>query len=171
MVIHPGNHDAARIAEPQPALNPKFTDKFDSNILMVGNPVYMNVEGRTVLTYHGKSMDDWIASVRGLTYDDPLKVMKEMCVRRHLAPIYGQRNALAPECKDYLIMETVPDIFVSGHVHGAGQQIYNGIRLINASTWQDQTEYQRMHNFNPEPSIMPVVSLNTGRIEMKDFRD
>ena len=171
MVIHPGNHDAARIAEPQPALNPKFTDKFDSNILMVGNPVYMNIEGRNVLTYHGKGMDDWIAGVRGLSYDDPLKVMKEMCVRRHLAPIYGQRNALAPECKDYLVMETVPDIFVSGHVHGAGQQIYNGVRLINASTWQNQTEYQRMHNFNPEPSIMPVVSLSTGRIEMKDFRD
>ena len=171
MVIHPGNHDAARLAEPQPALNSVFTKTFDSNILMVGNPIYLNVEGRTVLTYHGKSMDDWIAGVQQLTYDDPLKVMKEMCVRRHLAPIYGQRNALAPEKKDYMAMEYIPDIFVSGHVHGAGQEIYNGVRLINASTWQDQTEYQRMHNFNPDPSIMPVVSLASGRITMHNFRE
>ncbi len=171
MVIHPGNHDAARLAEPQPALNSVFTKSFDSNILMVGNPIYLNVEGRTVLTYHGKSMDDWIAGVQHLTYDNPLSVMREMCSRRHLAPIYGQRNALAPEKKDYMAMEIIPEIFVSGHVHGAGQDIYNGVRLINASTWQDQTEYQRMHNFNPDPSIMPIVSLSSGKINMLNFRE
>ena len=170
MVIHPGNHDACRLAEPQPALNSVFTKDFDSNILLVGNPIYMEVEGRTVLTYHGKSMDDWIAGVQGLSYDDPLNVMKNMCLRRHLAPIYGQRNALAPEKKDYMAMEYIPDIFVSGHVHGAGQAIYNGVRLINASTWQSQTEYQKMHNFNPDPSIMPIVDLATGRIDMRNFR-
>ncbi|MBE6518722.1 MAG: DNA-directed DNA polymerase II small subunit [Thermoplasmata archaeon] len=169
MVIHPGNHDAARPAEPQPALNSVFTKGFDSNILMVSNPVYLNVEGRTVLTYHGKSIDDWVASVQYLTYEDPLKVMKEMCIRRHLAPIYGQRNALAPEKKDYLAMEIVPDIFVSGHVHGMGQFQYNGVRMINASTWQSQTEYQKLHNFNPTPAVMPVVDLAEGRVEMKDF--
>ncbi len=169
MVVHPGNHDACRLAEPQPALDKRFTKYFDSNILMVGNPVYIDVEGRTVLTYHGKSMDDWIAAVQDLTYDHPLKVMRQMCVRRHLAPIYGQRNALAPEKKDYLVMEKVPDIFVSGHVHGAGQDIYNDVRMINASTWQSQTEYQRQHNFNPDPGIMPVVSLGTGEIRMHNF--
>ena len=169
MVVHPGNHDACRLAEPQPALNKVFTKSFDSNILMLGNPVYLNVEGRTVLTYHGKSMDDWISGMQGMSYDHPLKVMKEMCVRRHLAPIYGQRNALAPEKKDYLVIDHVPDIFVSGHVHGAGQEIYNGVRMINASTWQDQTEYQRMHNFNPDPGIMPIVSLSDGRVDMRNF--
>jgi DNA polymerase II small subunit len=76
---------------------------------------------------------------------------------------------LAPEKKDYMAMEFTPDIFVSGHVHGAGQLQYNGVRLINASTWQSQTEYQRLHNFNPNPAIMPVVSLGSGKVEMKDF--
>jgi DNA polymerase II small subunit len=41
--------------------------------------------------------------------------------------------------------------------------------MINASTWQSQTEYQRMHNFNPNPAIMPVVDLGNGKVEMKDF--
>ena len=142
-----------------------------SNILMVGNPVYLNVEGRTVLTYHGKSLDDWIAAVQFLTYENPLDTMKQMCVRRHLAPIYGQRNALAPEKKDYMAMEYIPDIFVTGHVHGVGQEIYNGVRMINASTWQSQTEYQRQHNFNPDPGIMPVVDLGTGQIRMHNFHE
>ncbi len=171
MVIHPGNHDACRLAEPQPALNKRFTTGFDSNVLLVSNPVYLEVEGRKVLTYHGKSMDDWIAAVQHLTYDNPLGVMKDMCLRRHLAPIYGQRNALSPEKKDYLVMEQVPDIFVSGHVHGAGQEIYNGVRMINASTWQSQTEYQRQHNFNPDPGIMPVVDLGTGAVRMHNFHE
>lgn len=171
MVVHPGNHDAARLAEPQPALNLRFTKNFDSNILMVANPVYLNVEDRIVQTYHGKSMDDWIAAVQNLTYDNPLNVMKQMCVRRHLAPIYGQKNALAPEKKDYMVMEFIPDIFVSGHVHGAGQEIYNGVRMINASTWQSQTEYQKQHNFNPDPGIMPVVDLGTGQIRMHNFHE
>lgn len=169
MVIHPGNHDACRPAEPQPALNKMFIDKFDSNVMMTGNPVYLNIEGRTVLTYHGRSIDDWVAGVQQLTYQDPLAVMKEMVNARHIAPIYGQKTALAPEKKDFLAMSIVPDIFVSGHVHGYGYMEYKGIRMINASTWQDQTEYQKQHNFNPVPGIMPLVHLGKGTVVMKNF--
>lgn len=169
MVLQPGNHDAARPAEPQPALSEVFTKTFDSNVIMTGNPVNIRIEGRNILTYHGRSMDDWITGVQKLTYDDPTGVMKEMLVRRHLAPIYGQKTALAPEKKDYLIMETVPDIFVSGHVHGAGVMEYRGVKTINASTWQSQTDYQKMHNFNPDPGIMPIVDLGSGRVNMKNF--
>jgi DNA polymerase II small subunit len=48
---------------------------------------------------------------------------------------------------------------------------YKGVKMINASTWQSQTEYQAMHNFNPEPGIMPIVHLGTGKITMKSFMD
>ncbi|MDD2626054.1 MAG: DNA-directed DNA polymerase II small subunit [Candidatus Methanomethylophilus sp.] len=171
IVLHPGNHDACRLAEPQPALSEIFTKTFDSSIMMVGNPINLRVEGRTVVSYHGKSIDDWISGVRQLTYEDPLAVMKEMAVRRHLAPMYGQRNALAPEKKDYLVMDEVPDIFVSGHVHGAGTMEYRGVKMINASTWQSQTDYQKMHNFNPDPGIVPIVHLGNGRVVMKNFMD
>ncbi len=169
MVIHPGNHDACRPAEPQPALNNIFTKTFDSNVMMVSNPVYLEIEGRKILTYHGKSIDDWISGVQQLTYDDPIAVMKEMVTMRHLAPIYGQKTALAPEKKDYMAIDIVPDIFVSGHIHGYGCTDYKGIKLINASTWQDQTDYQKMHNFNPKPGIMPLVHLGTGKVTMMNF--
>ena len=171
MVVHPGNHDACRPAEPQPALNKVYTKTFDSNIVMCGNPVYVDVEGRKVLTYHGRSIDDWVSSVQQLTYEDPIATMKQMVTMRHVAPMYGLKTALAPEKKDYLVMDIVPEIFVSGHVHGAGTVDYKGIKLINASTWQTQTEYQKMHNFNPDPGIMPIVHLGTGRVTMKSFMD
>lgn len=171
MVVHPGNHDAVRPAEPQPALNKIFTGTFDSNVILSGNPVYVEAEGRKILTYHGRSIDDWVSNVQQLTYNDPIAVMKQMMTMRHLAPLYGQKTALAPEEKDYMVINTVPDIFVSGHVHGAGYLNYRGVRMINASTWQDQTDYQKNHNFNPEPAIMPVVHLGNGTVKMMNFRN
>ena len=169
MVIHPGNHDACRPAEPQPALNRIFTNSFDSNVMMLGNPVFLDIEDRKILTYHGRSIDDWVAGVQQLTYEDPLAVMREMMNSRHLAPIYGQKTALAPEKKDYMAIGIVPDIFVSGHVHGYGYMDYMGVKMINASTWQSQTEYQKMHNFNPRPGIMPMVHLGTGAVTKEVF--
>ncbi|MDR2698813.1 MAG: DNA-directed DNA polymerase II small subunit [Candidatus Methanoplasma sp.] len=169
ILIQPGNHDAVRLAEPQPALGEIFTKGFDSNVIMAGNPVSIEIEGRSILSYHGKSIDDWVASVQKLNYEDPISVMREMLTRRHLSPMYGGKTAMAPEKKDYLVIERVPDIFVSGHVHGAGKMDYRGIKIINASAWQDQTEYQRAHNFNPNPAIMPVVHLGTGAARMMDF--
>ncbi len=169
MAIHPGNHDACRPAEPQPALSKVFTKTFDSNIIMTGNPVYLKIEGRTLLTYHGRSIDDWVSGVQQLNYEDPLEIMQQMMEARHLAPIYGMKTALAPEAKDYMAIDVIPDIFVSGHVHGYGMREWRGIRMINASTWQDQTDYQKQHNFNPFPGIMPIVNLGTGEIAMKSF--
>lgn len=171
IAIHPGNHDACRPAEPQPALNAVYTKTFDSNIIMTGNPVSLMIEDRRILTYHGRSIDDWVSGVQQITYDNPIYCMEQMVNMRHIAPIYGMKTALAPEKKDYLVLDEIPDIFVSGHVHGAGQETYKGIKLINASTWQSQTDYQKMHNFNPEPGIMPIVHLGTGTVTMKTFMD
>lgn len=168
-VVQPGNHDAVRPAEPQPTFSSKITSFFDSRIMFVGNPCYLEIEGRTILSYHGRSMDDLISSIRGLSYEKPVDAMREMLIRRHLAPIYGGKTPIAPEKKDLLVIDEVPDIFVTGHVHGAGVSDYRGVRLINASTWQAQTAYQRMHNFNPDPAKVPVVHLGTGKCVVRDF--
>ena len=169
IVVQPGNHDAVRLAEPQPALSKIFTKGFDSNVILAGNPVNIAIEGRTLLSYHGKSIDEWVASSQKLSYEDPITVMKEMLIRRHLSPMYGGKTAMAPERRDYLVIEKIPDILVSGHVHGAGKMEFRGTKIINASAWQDQTEYQRAHNFNPNPGIMPMVHLGTGSMRMMNF--
>jgi DNA polymerase II small subunit len=169
VVMMPGNHDAVRLAEPQPALPPDVQELFAPRIRFVGNPCYLKIEGRTILAYHGRSIDDFVSSVRNLTYSQPGEVMKEMLRRRHMAPIYGERTALAPEQKDYLVIDTVPDIFVTGHIHACSVTEYRGIKLINASAWQAQTSFQRMHNQVPDPAKVPMVHLGTGEVWVEDF--
>lgn len=170
LVMMPGNHDAVRLAEPQPALPDMIQSMFDlSRTAFVGNPCYLEIEGRIILAYHGRSFDDFIGAVRNLSYKNPENAMKEMLRRRHLAPIYGGHTALAPEQKDYLVIDRVPHIFVTGHVHACAVAEYRGIKLINASAWQSQTAFQRMHNQVPDPAKVPMVNLGTGRVWVEDF--
>jgi DNA polymerase II small subunit len=169
MFVLPGNHDLVRPAEPQPALPEKYRKLFPADARHIGNPAKLSLEGVEVLSYHGRSMDDWVTRVAGMRYEDPIATMKEMVQRRHMVPVYGLRTPIAPEHKDYLAIDTVPDVFVTGHVHAAGIESYRGITLINASCWQSQTAYQKMHGFQPEPGRIPVVELDTGKPWMIDF--
>lgn len=169
VIILPGNHDAVRPAEPQPAFSKEITDYFDSNVLFVGNPCYFTLHGVEVLAYHGRSMDDFVTSVRGITHRNPIECMKEMLKRRHLAPIYGGKTPIAPECRDYLVIDDVPDIFVTGHVHAFGVKSYRDVILINASAWQSQTDYQRMLGFVPDPAKVSVIDLQTMKCDVVNF--
>jgi len=169
IIAAPGNHDAVRLAEPQPALPESIRKFFDSNVTMVGNPSLIEIEGRNILIYHGRSFDDWIQAIPGLSYAKPLEVMRDMLRRRHLAPIYGERTAIAPEERDYMVIEEVPDIFVTGHVHHAGVGDYRGVVMINSSAWQSQTSFQKMHNQEPDPCKAFMIHLGTGKAKVLNF--
>src|SRR5438477_7229633 len=169
VVLLPGNHDAVRPAEPQPAFPTSIQKLFDSNVIFAGNPSVLSIEGVRILAYHGRSMDDLVSSISGLSYQRPLDGMKAMLRMRHLAPIYGGKTPIAPEAEDHLIIEEVPDIFVTGHVHAVGVDQYRGVVLVNASTWQAQTPYQKMRNIQPAPARLPIVDLATGQAVIREF--
>ena len=169
VIMTPGNHDAVRLAEPQPALPDDIQKMFAGKVRFVGNPSLIDIEGVKILSYHGKSIDDFVTHVQRCTYEDPVTVMKEMLKRRHLAPIYGGRTNIAPEATDHLVIETIPDIFVTGHVHGTGVEEFRGSLLINASSWQSQTNYQKSMNFVPDPAKVPIVNLRNMSVKVMDF--
>lgn len=169
VVLLPGNHDAVRPAEPQPTFPTSIQKLFDSNVTFAGNPSLLALEGVRVLAYHGRSMDDLVSSIPGLSYRRPLDGMKAMLRMRHLAPIYGGKTPIAPEAEDHLIINEVPDIFVTGHVHAVGVDQYRGIVLVNSSTWQAQTPYQKMRNIDPTPACLPIVDLATGQAVIREF--
>ncbi len=169
IVLSPGNHDAVRPAEPQPALPDGIRKLMPSNVLCVGNPSMLSIHGVRILAYHGRSMDDLVGLLPNLSYARPLDAMKSMLQMRHLAPVYGGRTPIAPESRDLLVVDEVPDIFVTGHVHGVGIGEYRGVTMINSSAWQSQTSYQKMRNLVPMPGHVPVVNLCTGRVSIKDF--
>jgi DNA polymerase II small subunit len=160
VMLLPGNHDAVRPAEPQPALDPELQQDYN-NTTFVGNPCDFSLHGVRILSYHGKSIDDFVSKMRNVSYDRPEAAMRAMIDRRHLAPSWGAKTPLSPEPEDNLVIRTIPDIFVTGHVHGHHVSDYKGVKLIHSSTWQDQTGYQRTLGFQPRPAILTVVNLHT----------
>jgi DNA polymerase II small subunit len=171
MIIQPGNHDASRPAEPQPAFTKEVKEKFDHHeARFLANPALFKMHGVSTLGYHGSSLIDFATSVTNLEYEKPLPTMKQMLQSRHLAPLYGERTPVAPEHHDYLVIDPVPDIFVTGHVHVPGIDTYRGVLMVNSGTWQSQTLYQKMLNFTPDPARMPLVDLQTLRGTLVDFQ-
>lgn len=159
VIISPGNHDAVRQAEPQPALPEKIQADFPENTIFVGNPAFLELDGVRILVYHGRSIDDLVASIQGVTYQEPSGAVLEMVKRRHLAPTYGSRVSISPEKKDYFVIDPLPDIIHTGHVHTMGIQRYKNILLVNSGTWQGQTEFQKRVNLMPVPARIPIVDL------------
>lgn len=159
----PGNHDLGRRALPQPAIPKKYASEIYSlgNITMLGNPCMINMNGVRILMYHGQSLDDTIATIPGLSYAKPAEAMKILLKARHLSPIYGQRTPIAPEIEDMMVIEEIPDIFHSGHVHVIDVDSYKGTLIANSGAWQTQTPFQRAMGITPTPAIALVVNLST----------
>ncbi|MEF8848095.1 MAG: DNA-directed DNA polymerase II small subunit [Candidatus Thermoplasmatota archaeon] len=170
LIMQPGNHDAVRPAEPQPTFDKEIQELFSGkDITFVGNPCNFSLHGVEILSYHGQSLLDFSTNIQKLKYNEPVKIMRQMLKKHHLAPIYGGHTPIAPEHHDYMVIENEPDIFVTGHVHLSTIDEYRGITLINASSWQDQTEYQKMKNFVPDPAKLPIADLKNNNVTMMDF--
>jgi DNA polymerase II small subunit len=170
IILQPGNHDAVRPAEPQPTFEKEIQDLFTGReFVFIGNPCTFSLHGVEILSYHGQSLLDFATNIQHLNYNQPTEVMKVMLKKRHLAPVYGGYTPLAPERTDYMIIDKVPDIFVTGHVHISNIDNYRGVTLINASSWQAQTSYQKMLNFVPDSAKLPIVNLKSGNATTMDF--
>lgn len=169
IVIAPGNHDAIRGAEPQPALPKRFTRFFPQNCTFVENPALVSLQGVRVLMYHGRSFDDMISMIPGASYERSADVMVEMLKRRHLTPSYGGRTPIAASPLDRMVINQIPEIFHAGHVHITGIANYRGVLCINTGTWQSQTSFQKQMNITPTPAQAITVDLQTLNFEVLDF--
>lgn len=167
--VMPGNHDVVRLAEPQPNFSGRLQDIFPENTVMLPNPYTLRLEGKNVLVYHGMSLNDMVELVPGANFTSIGKAIEEILVRRHLAPKYGGKTPLMPSANDYHVIEEPPDIFITGHIHSHYLGNYRGVRYVNSSTWQSQTDYQKMMNFSPNPSILTMFDLNSKSTVLKNF--
>ena len=168
----PGNHDAVRLAEPQPAFDEELRDIMTAHDAQVhSNPSLVTIEGVTVLMYHGVSLDEVIAELpdEKASYDEPHKAMYQLLKKRHVAPQYGGHTRLAPEDRDYLVMEEVPDVFHTGHVHKLGWGKYHNVLAINSGCWQAQTDFQKSVNIDPDAGFAPILDLDTLDMTVRKF--
>ncbi|WP_296877417.1 DNA-directed DNA polymerase II small subunit [uncultured Methanobrevibacter sp.] len=159
IIIAPGNHDASRVAEPQPAVPEEYANALYEldNVEFISNPGVVSLDGINVLIYHGRSFDDLVMAVKEFTHERNDLLMEELLQKRHLAPIYGERTPLASELEDYLVIEDVPDVFHTGHVHINTYRRFKGVHMINSGTFQTQTEFQKIYNIEPTPAEVPVL--------------
>jgi DNA polymerase II small subunit len=172
IVMIPGNHDAVRLAEPQPGFDEELRDIMSAHDARIsGNPSTVTIEGVSVLMYHGVSLDEVIAELpeEKASYDEPHHAMYQLLKKRHVAPQYGGHTRLAPEEKDYLVIDEVPDVFHTGHVHKLGYGKYHNVLSINSGCWQAQTAFQRSVNIDPDCAYAPIVDLDTLKLTIRDF--
>ena len=171
IIIMPGNHDPGRRALPQPAIPKKYNSGLwkRENVVMVGNPSVVSLNGVKVMMFHGQSIDDIVKTTPGLSYDKPTNVMKHLLRARHLSPIYGSQTPIAPEMQDLLVIDDVPDIFHVGHVHRAELDMYKGILLVNSGSWQKQTPFQASIGMIPNPGIAIMVNLKTFQVFHENY--
>lgn len=158
-----GNHDPGRRALPQPAIPEKYQGPLAArrNVHMLGNPAMVSLNGVKVLMFHGQSIDDIVKTMPGVSYQQPTKIMRYLLMARHVSPTYGAMTPVAPESEDMLVMEDVPDVFQTGHVHCMGVEHYKNVVMINAGTWQSQTAFQAGVGMEPTPGIAVVLNLRT----------
>ncbi|MGD6934662.1 MAG: DNA-directed DNA polymerase II small subunit [Candidatus Bathyarchaeia archaeon] len=173
IVLAPGNHDASRKALPQPAIPKDYLTAIEDkpNIHSVGSPSLVRIHGVDVLMDHGRSLDDIIAVIPGMSHDHPEKSMRLLLQGRHLAPVYGGKTMLSPENRDYLVIDKVPDILHAGHVHVLGYCNYRGVLVVNSGGWQEQTDYMEKLGLVPTPGKVPVINLMTLEVTVLDFKD
>ena len=171
--IIPGNHDPGRRALPQPAIPEKHNMSLwnRENFFMLGNPAFLELNGVKVLMFHGQSLDDVVGTTPGLSYAQPAKAMRALLKTRHLSPIYGKRTPIAPELEDFMVINDVPDIFHSGHVHVVDLDMYKGTLIVNSGAWQTQTSFQASVGITPTPGIAVIVNLSTMKVFTKDFSE
>jgi len=176
-----GNHDAMRIAEPQPVFDKKYASSLYElpNFLAVSNPTIVNIHssesfpGFDVLLYHGFSFPYYadnvqeIRSAGGLDRID--MIMKFLLQRRHLCPTHTA-NLYVPDSRgDPMVIEKVPDFFVTGHIHKVTVSNYRNITMINSSCWDTQSSEQERRGIVPDTAKVPIVNLKTRQVKIMNF--
>lgn len=180
IIMCPGNHDAVRIVEPQPRFDSEIAEKLYElpNVMILTNPCVVNIassknfSGYNIFMYHGASFDEYGNDVEILRLNQAFKrpelILHFLLNKRHVAPTHASTRYFPCE-KDSLVIRTVPDIFVSAHIHKSSISHYNNIVVISCSCWQSKTPYQEKFGHEPDPCKVPIFDLKTGKINVIDF--
>ena len=169
--ITPGNHDAVRLSDPQPAIAKQFMPRLyeQPNIHMLGSPTWIDIEGFKTIIYHGASLHGIYAEIKEATMAKPDIAMKEVLKRRDLMPQYGERQTFIPMEKNLMTINEVPDIFVGADVHHHAYSKYKNCNLINVSCWQSITAYQIEKGHIPTLCKVMLFNLKDQTMKIKDF--
>ena len=167
-----GNHEPVRNAIPRPAVPKKYSKELlDIGINCIGNPSLIKTHGVNTLVFHGDSLLDLNMLIPGMENTKSAETMKEFLKCRHLAPIYGKKTQIAPTHKDWLVIDKIPDIFHTGHIHINDLSTYNNVVLVNSGCFQSQTDFMKSLGIHPTPGILAIVDLDSLRGTQLDLKN
>ncbi len=179
IIMCPGQHDAVRVAEPQPMISERYGPALYEldNLFLVPNPATIKIKEDNlilkILMYHGASMHSFINDIESLrlskAHDSPARVVKEMLKRRHLAPTHSSVVYIPSEKQDNLLIKEIPDIITTGEVHRFDLAYYNNIQIICSSCWQRITPFEEKVGNHPLPCKVPLLNLKTRAVKILDF--
>jgi DNA polymerase II small subunit len=69
-----------------------------------------------------------------------------------------------------MVIERIPDIFHTGHIHVERHETYRGVLSVNSGAWQGQTAFQKKMGLEPTPGIVPIVDLQTLQVFTVNFK-
>lgn len=177
----PGQHDAVRVAEPQPVIDKNYASYLYEleNLILVTNPAMVKIIEKEkefkILMYHGASIHSFINGIPELramkAHKTPAKAVEQMLKRRHLAPTHSIVTYIPNSDKDPLVIGEVPDVLVTGEVHRLDVKNYNGVLIITGSCWQSQTPFEERVGNETDPCKVPVLNLKSREIKIFDFSD
>jgi DNA polymerase II small subunit len=169
--IIPGNHDAVRLSDPQPAIPKKLLPRLyeQENIHIMGSPAWVDIEGFKTLIYHGASLHGIYSTIKEATMDKPDLAIKEIIKRRDLMPEYGNRQTFVPIEKNFMVIKEIPDIYIGADVHHHAYSKYKHCHIINTSCWQSITAYQIEKGHIPTLAKIILFNFKDQKILIKDF--
>lgn len=182
IIICGGNHDALRISEPQPVFDKNIAKDLWNlpNVTIVTNPSVVNIhssenfEGFNVLLYHGYSFTYYIDNVESIKLnggvDRPDLIAQFLLQKRHLAPTHTSTLYVPDKNEDPLIIDKIPDFFVTAHLHKVSAGNYKGTTLIGCGCWIPQTPFQEKIGLHPDPSKISIINLKTREIKILNFK-
>lgn len=177
----PGQHDATRIAEPQPMVDKEYApDLYEiKNLFLVSNPAMVEIgvtksnPGLKVLMYHGASFHSFVDEIEELRLSramrTPTKIVRYCLKKRHLSPQHSESDYLPTKDSDPFVISEIPDIVATGDGHRSDVSMYNNILMIASSCWQSTTAFEEKIGHEPDPGKVPILNLKTGNVNILDF--
>jgi DNA polymerase II small subunit len=172
IITIPGEHDAAQLAIPQPAIDKKVGETLYTlpNLQNHGNPLRLSINGIKFLIYHAQNCEMIFENLMKIERGNPIKGIKELLEYRHLAPEYGSYVNLAPYKKDYLVIDEIPDVMVVGHFHQTKYEEYNGVKIVTCGTFQRAAKKDRKTEKQHSEGEFPIIDTRTGEITILDLK-
>jgi DNA polymerase II small subunit len=168
----PGEHDASQIAIPQPAIDKTIGKALYSlkNVRNFGNPLRLIINGIKFLIFHAQSCENLFYGSMKIDHGSVIQGFKELLEYRHLSPEFGSFAAYAPYPQDYLVINEIPDVLVTGHFHQANSTIYKGVRIATCGTFKKSMRKIDRTQKQVSLGVFPIIDTGTGEITMLDLK-